>query len=562
MTAERIAAALREAAAGLGAPGADVQLERPKDPSHGDLASNLALALASRLRRAPREIAADLKGRLDGLAGIDRIEVAGPGFLNFFLELRAVGEALGRILAERSDYGRSREGEGRRIMVEFVSANPTGPLHLGHGRQAALGDALASLLEWSGWSVHREFYFNDAGRQTELLAESVLARYRQLLGHEDPVPKGGYQGEYVAEIARALLERDGLRYEDDAGGAELEAIRRFAIEAMQETQKRYLAAFGVRFDEYFAETALYREGRVRATLQALDEAGVVYERDGATWLRTATFGDQKDRVMLKSDGSATYFLPDVAYHVGKWERGFRDVINVQGADHHSTVDRVRAGLQALGIPEGYPEYLLHQMVTVVRGDEEVRFSKRSGSYTTLGELIEEVGVDVARYFFLIRRPEAHLVFDLELALDQSDKNPVYKVKYAHARLCRLSRIARRRGWDGMDGPDAPEADASLLSAPSERELTKRLADFPATLGRATKARAPHILCDYLERTAGVVNSWYQAGHPSRDPEASALVEDEPTRRARLTLAVAARIVLANGLQVLGIEAPARMTRGS
>ena len=557
MLTERIADALREAAAGLGAPGADFTLERPRDPSHGDLASNVALTLASRLRRAPRDVALDLKERLHGIEGLARIEVAGPGFLNFFLEANVVGDALTRILAERDDYGRCRDGGGRPIMVEFVSANPTGPLHMGHGRQAALGDALAALLEWSGWKVHREFYFNDAGRQMELLAQSVRARYRQLLGHDDRVPKGGYRGAYVTGVARVLLDRDGPRHESDEA---LDAIRRFAVETLRDVQRRDLDAFKVRFDEYYAETSLYREGRVRATVEALSAAGVAYERDGATWLRATAFGDQKDRVMVKSDGSATYFLTDVAYHVGKWERGFRDVINVQGADHHGTVDRVRAGLQALGLPEGYPEYLVHQMVTVVRGREEARFSKRSGSYPTLGELIDEVGADVARYFFLMRRAEAQLVFDLDLALDESDKNPVYKVKYAHARLRRLSRIARRRGWDGMDGEDAPEADAALLSRPSERELIKRLVEFPATLRRATAARAPHVVCDYLERTAGLANSWYQTGHPSRDPQASAVVGDEPLRRARLTLAVAARIVLANGLRVLGLEAPERMTR--
>ena len=443
-------------------------------------------------------------------------------------------------------------------MVEFVSANPTGPLHLGHGRQAALGDVIARLLEWSGWDVHREFYFNDAGLQITRLAETVWARYRQLLGHDEPVPEGGYHGEYVVEIARDFLEREGDRYEHDRSEAALEAMRHFAVSMLRDEQKRDLAGFNVHFDEYYSERSLYSDGLVADTIQALDETGLTYRHEGALWLRTTEFGDQKDRVMLKSDGSATYFLPDVAYHMGKWERGFQEVINVQGSDHHGTVDRVRAGLRALGRPGGYPEYLLHQMVTVERGGEEVRFSKRAGSYTTLADLVAEVGADVARYFFLMRRPEAHLTFDLDLALDQSDKNPVYKVKYAHARLCRLSRLAHEKGWDGMDGPRAPRAATALLAAPAERELINQLGEFPGFLRRAARDRAPHILCDYLERTAGLVNTWYQTGHPTRKPELAALVYDEPLRSARLTLAVAARIALRNGLKVLGIRAPEEM----
>ncbi len=558
MHAERISDALREAAAGWGIDDVRFRLDRPKESSHGDLASNIALALASRLKRPPRDIAGELAERLSRIAGVERIEVAGPGFLNFFIEADAVGGVLHRIVAAGSGYGSNEDGAGRRIMVEFVSANPTGPLHLGHGRQAALGDVIARLLEWSGWDVHREFYFNDAGLQITRLAETVWARYRQELGHDEPVPQGGYHGEYVVEIARDFLKREGDHSEHDRSEAALEAMRHFAVNMLRDEQKRDLAGFNVHFDEYYSERSLYSDGLVTDTIQALDDTGLTYRHEGALWLRTTEFGDQKDRVMLKSDGSATYFLPDVAYHMGKWERGFQEVINVQGSDHHGTVDRVRAGLQALGRPAGYPEYLLHQMVTVERGGEEVRFSKRAGSYTTLADLVTEVGADVARYFFLMRRPEAHLTFDLDLALDQSDKNPVYKVKYAHARLCRLSRLAHEKGWDGMDGPRAPRADTALLAAPVERELINQLGEFPGFLRRAARDRAPHILCDYLERTAGLVNTWYQTGHPTRRPELAALVDDEPLRSARLTLAVAARIVLRNGLKVLGIKAPEAM----
>ena len=559
MLTERISEALREAIAALGAESARFRLDRPRDTSHGDLATNAAMALAGRLGRPPREIARDLKERLAGIEGVERIEIAGPGFLNFFLEAAAMGGTVQAILGQGERYGRNEDGGGRRVMVEFVSANPTGPLHLGHGRQAALGDAIASLLEWSGWVVHREFYFNDAGGQIHRLAISVRARYRQLLGHDASVPEDGYQGEYVSEIAAGLIERDGRRYEDGQGEEALRAMRRFAVALLRREQERDLAAFKVRFDEYYPETRLYSDGLVASTISRLNETGLTYQEDGALWLRTSAFGDQKDRVMVKSDGSPTYFLSDVAYHMNKWERGFHDVINVQGSDHHGTVDRVRAGLQALDRPSGYPEYVLHQMVTVERGGEEARFSKRAGSYTTLADLVAEVGADVARYFFLMRRPEAHLTFDLELALDQSDRNPVYKVQYAHARLCRLFKLAGEKGWVA-DREALMHADTALLVDRSEREVVKQLAEFPALLRRAAAGRAPHLVCDYLEKTAGMVNSWYQTGHPTRNPELSALVEDPGLRAARLALAGAARTVLHNGLTVLGLVAPQRMVR--
>lgn len=590
---ERIAQAIRAAAETMGADDAAFRMERPKDPTHGDWASNVALALASRLRRPPRQIAQELAERLGTLDGVERVEVAGPGFLNFRLGAGEVGDALRRVLIEDGNYGRADEGRGRRIMVEFVSANPTGPLHLGHGRQAALGDAIANLLEWTGWDVHREFYFNDAGKQMDRLAESVRARCVQALGGDEPVPEGGYHGAYVTEIAQALLaefdgergggtlasgaangdgaEPDAVAESADARLPSLNAMRLFAVARLRREQERDLDEFGVRFDEFYPETRLYEDGRVADTIRALEETGLAYRKDGAAWLRTTRFGDQKDRVMVKRDGSPTYFLPDVAYHMSKWERGFHHVVNVQGSDHHSTVDRVRAGLQALGRPEGYPEYVLHQMVTVERGGEEVRFSKRVGSYTTLAELVAETGVDVARYFFLMRRPEAHLTFDLDVALDQSDQNPVYKVQYAHARLCRLRRLAESRNDSAAasdGGPrDAnsraaaePEPDLSLLRAPAERELASQLTEFPAFVARAAAQRAPQVLCGYLEKTAGLVNSWYQAGHPSRNPELAALTSDPKMSAARMTLATAAGIVLRNGLEILGVTAPKQMHR--
>ena len=543
--------------AALGVEDREVDFERPRDPDHGDWATHVALALASTLGRPPRAIAGEIAERLElEGTGIAAVEVAGPGFLNFRLSSGSVARGLREIVEEDGAYGRSRAGGDAPVVVEWVSANPTGPLHLGHGRQAALGDAIASLLEWTGWSVHREFYYNDAGNQMALLARSVRARYQQVMGRDAPLPEGGYQGRYVLEVARRLADEVGDRFLDRDDPETLEAMRRFASRVLMEEIHADLEAFRVRFDEYYRESSLYEEGRVEQTVEALRETGLVYEREGAVWLRTTEFGDQKDRVMLKSDGSPTYFLPDVAYHLTKWERGYHDAINVQGADHHGTVARVRAGLRALGLPRSYPEYVLHQMVTVERAGEEVKFSKRAGAYTTLRELADEVGVDVTRYFFQMRKPEAHLVFDLDMALDQSEKNPVYKVQYAHARM---HSIYARAGVD-REAVEGSGADPELLATDAERELIRRLTAFPDTVASAAELRAPHLLCDYLEQTAGLVNSWYHAGNPSRNPELAVLVDDPGLRAARLLLVRAVETVLANGLGILGISAPRRMER--
>ncbi|NNM32985.1 MAG: arginine--tRNA ligase [Gemmatimonadetes bacterium] len=553
---EALQQALDQALSDLGAPGQHIRLERPKDADHGDFTSNIAMVVAKVLRRPPRQIAQDLAGAVAGVTGVHRVEVAGPGFLNFFLDADSVGSVLTRLREEGESYGRSDLGRGQPIMVEFVSANPTGPLHLGHGRQAALGDGIASLLEWTGWKVHREFYFNDAGKQMEKLAHSVWIRYQQSLGVDVALPDDGYKGEYIRELADSFRQAHEDRYLNDDSPEVLRLMERHAVKVLRAEQMKDLEDFGVHFDEWYRESSLYEDGRVEATVSALKETGLTYEKDGALWLETTRFGDQKDRVMLKSDGSATYFLPDVAYHMSKWERGFTRVVNVQGSDHHGTVDRVRAGLQALGRPEGYPEYVLHQMVTVERGGQEVRFSKRAGSYATMGELVEQVGVDVARYFFLMRRPEAHLSFDLDMALDQSDKNPVYKIQYAHARMC---SIFARAAEDGVSAsPD--DAHPALLTQPAERELLNQLAEFPETVARAARDRAPHVMCDYLERTAGMVNSWYHAGNPSRNPELAVLVPDPGLSAARMALADGIRIVLRNGLATLGVTAPERMDR--
>ncbi len=541
----------------MGVEDARVGMERPRDPTHGDVATNVALTLAKRLGRPPRQIAEELVARLDlEAAGVTAVEVAGPGFLNFRLSAGAVASVLETILEADEAFGRTDGGRGEPLMVEFVSANPTGPLHLGHGRQAALGDAVASLMDWTGWKVHREFYYNDAGLQMDRLAESVRARYQELHGRPAEVPEGGYQGEYVREIAQAFAARDGDRWVDDDSSEALDAMRHYAVDVLRAEQDRDLGEFRVHFDHYFLESSLYDTGKVDETVEKLRATGYVYELEGATWLRTTEFGDDKDRVMIRSNGAPTYFVPDVAYHMDKWGRGFHRVINVQGSDHHGTVARVRAGLRALGCPEGFPEYVLHQMVRVERDGKEIKASKRAGGYTTLRELFEEIGVDVARYFLQMRKPDSHLVLDLDVALDQSDKNPVYKVQYAHARMCSIFVKA------GLE-PEEISADGvalSVLTHDLERELVKRLGEFPETIVRAAEQEAPHVVCDYLEQTAGAANSWYHAGNPSRNPELAVLVADTALRAPRLVLARALQIVLRNGLALLGIDAPQRMDR--
>ena len=557
MPQEAIRAALGAVLEGLGAGPDAVRLERPRDPSHGDLSTNVALALAGTLKRNPREVAEEIAERLDLVAaGVESVAVAGPGFLNFRLSSGAVASVLDEILGSDAAFGKSDTGGEQSVMVEFVSANPTGPLHLGHGRQAALGDAIASLLDWTGWSVHREYYYNDAGRQMDLLALSVRARYRQHLGRDESLPPDGYRGDYIAEVADALAAEVGDRFLEDDSSEALDVIRQFAVRILRAEQDRDLSDFRVHFDEYFLESSLYEDGLVDGTVEQLRATGLVYEKEGATWLRTTEFGDQKDRVMIRTSGLPTYFLPDVAYHKNKWDRGFHRVVNVQGADHHGTVARVRSGVRALGLPEGYPEYVLHQMVRVERDGQEVKFSKRAGSGVTLRELYEEVGVDVARYFFQMRKPDAQLLFDLDMALDQSDKNPVYKVQYAHARMC---SIFAKAGISPEEF-EAESSDLDVLDAELERDLLKRLREFPDTIERAATISSPHILCDYLEQTAGAANAWYHSGNPTRSPELAVLVDDDVLRSARLSLARAVQIVLRNGLTILGIDAPKRMVR--
>ncbi len=557
MSHGKIEAALCAVLRQMGVEQPTVQLERPRDLSHGDVASNVAMTLARELKRSPRQIAEQIAESLDlEAAGVEAVEVAGPGFLNFRLSSGVVASVLRGILVRDEAWGRSETGGGERVMVEFVSANPTGPLHIGHGRQAALGDAIASLLTWTGWQVHREFYYNNVGLQMESLALSVHARYLQHFGLEAEIPEGGYHGGYITEIAEGLAQEVGDRYVRDFAEQSLDEIRAFVVPILRAEQDRDLNDFRVFFDEFYLESSLYSEGRVEAAIQALKDTGLVYEHEGATWFKTTEFGDQKDRVMVRSNGLPTYFVPDVAYHLHKWQRGFHRVINVQGSDHHGTVDRVRGGTQALGLPEGFPEYVLHQMVRATRDGEDVKFSKRAGSALSLRELYDEVGVDVTRYFFQMRKPDAHMLFDVDAALDQSDKNPVYKIQYAHARMC---SIFAKAGIEA-ESVEAGATDLSVLDHELERELVKNLGEFTETLERSARQCTPHVLCEYLEQTAGSTNGWYHAGNPTRNPELAVLAEDPEIRQARLVLARAVQIVLRNGLTVLGISAPTRMDR--
>jgi arginyl-tRNA synthetase len=474
-------------------------------------------------------------------AGISSAEIAGPGFINFRVDQAKAAQGLKAIIAAGDQFGHSMVGEGKPVNIEFVSANPTGPLHVGHGRQAAIGDALASLLEWTGWKVTREFYYNDAGAQIHNLALSVQARVK---GGE--IPEGGYHGEYIKEIAQQYL----AEHPSDKSGDDLEAIRAFAVKYLRREQDLDLQAFGVKFDVYYLESSLYADGKVEQTIDSLKKAGHTFEQDGALWLRTTDYGDDKDRVVVRSKekgGTPTYFVPDVAYHVTKWKRGFTRAINVQGSDHHGTTARVRAGLQSLdmGVPEGYPEYVLHQMVTVMRAGEEVKISKRAGSYVTVRDLIDEVGRDAVRYFFLMRKGDSQLTFDVDLARTQSEENPVYYIQMAHARLSGIFRV-------GEIDPARIDASASLepLTLPEEQELIKALVDFPSIIQGAAAALEPHRIANYLHDLAARTHLWYHKAHVLNEPD--------EIMTARLVLARAAQVVLKNGLTMLGISAPERM----
>ena len=546
-----LAAALEKRFPGAGEKAA---FESPKVAAHGDFACTAAMQMAKPLKLNPRQLAeglrADLLTQPVYAQWVSDIDIAGPGFINIRLKPEAKQQIVREVLAAAERFGVA-EPNAQRLMVEFVSANPTGPLHVGHGRQAALGDAICSLYETQGWSVHREFYYNDAGVQIGTLATSTQLRAQGFKPGDPNWPEAAYNGDYIADIAADFLAKKTVKADDrefTASGDinDIDGMRQFAVAYLRHEQDLDLQAFAVKFDHYYLESSLYTSGRVEATVQKLIDAGKTYEQDGALWLRSTDYGDDKDRVMRKSDGSFTYFVPDVAYHISKWERGFTKVINIQGTDHHGTIARVRAGLQAanVGIPPGYPDYVLHTMVRVVRGGEEVKISKRAGSYVTLRDLIEWTSKDAVRFFLLSRKPDTEYTFDVDLAVQKNNDNPVYYVQYAHARI--YSVLA---SWGG-EVASLKDADLSALDSAPAQALMLLLAKYPGMLSDAARDFAPHDVTFYLRELAASYHSYYDAER--------ILVEDEAVKTARLALVAATAQVLHNGLNVLGVSAPKKM----
>ena len=576
-----LAAELEKLSPGAGDKAA---FESPKVAAHGDFASTAAMQLAKPLKLNPRQVAESLQAALMALPvyqrWVDAIEIAGPGFINFRLKPEAKQQTVREVLAAGQSYGLKPVAQDQMMLVEFVSANPTGPLHVGHGRQAALGDAICKLYASQGWNVYREFYYNDAGVQIHTLATSTLARAKGLKPGDAAWPEPAYNGDYIADIARDFIARKSVKADDREVTAtgdinDLDAIRQFAVAYLRREQDLDLQAFSVRFDNYYLESSLYSSGRVASTVERLQAAGKTYEQDGALWLKSTDYGDDKDRVMKKSDGSYTYFVPDVAYHLTKWERGYAKAINIQGMDHHGTIARVRAGLQAAGagVPAGYPDYVLHTMVRVMRHGEEVKISKRAGSYVTLRDLIEWTSADAVRFFLLSRKPDTEYVFDIDLALAKNNENPVYYVQYAHARIC--SVLLRQAGHEDTDqviknlaslgerdelqlryelvlsfAAELQGVDLSPLQSLQAQALMLLLAKYPDMLANAAQGMAPHDVAFYLRELAASYHSYYDAER--------ILVDEEDVRLARLALVAATRQVLHNGLQMLGVSAPAKM----
>lgn len=534
--------------------GARAIFETPKVAAHGDFAVTAAMQLAKPLKLNPRQVAESLKAALLAQPVYQQwvadIDIAGPGFMNIRLKPEAKQQIVREVLGAGPCFG-EQAANGQRLMVEFVSANPTGPLHVGHGRQAALGDAICNLFTTQGWSVHREFYYNDAGVQIGTLANSTQLRAQGVKPSDAAWPEAAYNGDYIQDIANDFLAKKTVQADDRSFTAsgdvnDIDGIRQFAVAYLRHEQDLDLQAFHVKFDHYYLESSLYTSGRVEATVNKLVANGKTYEQDGALWLKSTDYGDDKDRVMRKSDGSYTYFVPDVAYHIAKWERGFTKVINIQGTDHHGTIARVRAGLQAadVGIPEGYPDYVLHTMVRVVKGGEEVKISKRAGSYVTLRDLIEWTSKDAVRFFLLSRKPDTEYTFDVDLAVQQNNDNPVYYVQYAHARIC--SVLA---SWGG-ERERLASVDLSPLDSPAAQALMLKLAQYPAMLSAAAQDFAPHDVTFYLRELAASYHSYYDAER--------ILVDDEAVKLARLALVAATAQVLHNGLAVLGVSAPQKM----
>ena len=548
---------------------AQILLERPKVAAHGDLACNVAMQLARQLKKNPRAIATELIERIQSLPQskelIESFEIAGPGFINMRLSQQAKTFAIREVLRLGSDFGKNKDHAGESILIEYVSANPTGPLHLGHARQGALGDVLSNLMRTQGWNVCREFYYNDAGVQIQTLTESVRLRIKELLGETITFPENGYQGLYIKDIAKDFLDKKTIRTRDGqeitaSGNVEdVDSIRAFSVGYLKNEQDSDLNALGVSFDNFYLESSLYSDGLVERAVNALIASGHTYEQDGALWLRTTDFkefGDDKDRVMRKQDGHYTYFVPDVAYHLSKFERGFVKAVDIQGSDHHGTTARVRIGVQVAGqqlglnVPKVFPVYVLHKMLKVIKNGEEVKMSKRSGTYVTLRDLVNWVGKDAARFFLVSRKADSEFVFDIDLALSQSDENPVYYLQYAHARICSVFAQAKEKGFSIPTQETIAEMDLSALSDKNAQALIARISEFPETLSVAAKECAPHTLCFYLKDLAGDFHAFYNAER--------VLVEDEAVRNARLALLLAARQVLRNGLDLLGVSAPEKI----
>ena len=547
-----LAAALDQLLPGAGDKAA---FESPKVAAHGDFACTAAMQLAKTLKQNPRQVAEQLKALLDAAPAfgqwVDAVEIAGPGFINIRLKPAAKQQTVRSILAQGAAYGRQRQDAGQKMIVEFVSANPTGPLHVGHGRQAALGDAICNLFETQGADVWREFYYNDAGVQIHTLATSTQARAKGVNPGDVAWPELAYNGDYIADIAADFMARKTVKADDrefTASGdiEDLDAIRQFAVAYLRHEQDLDLQAFSVRFNNYYLESSLYQSGRVESAVAQLKAAGKTFEEGGALWLKSTDYGDDKDRVMKKTDGTYTYFVPDVAYHLAKWERGYTKAINIQGMDHHGTIARVRAGLQAAGegVPLGYPDYVLHTMVRVVKGGEEVKISKRAGSYVTLRDLIEWTSADAVRFFLLSRKPDTEYTFDIDLAVAKNNENPVYYVQYAHARICSVLAA-----WGG-DVASLQQADLSALSTAPAQSLMLLLAKYPDMLANAAHSLAPHDVAFYLRELAASYHSYYDAER--------ILVEDDGVKQARLALVASVAQVLHNGLAVLGVSAPVKM----
>lgn len=570
---EQIIALFTRALISVGASSQTPRLEKPKDTSHGDIACTVALQCAKALKKNPRAIATEIVAAInsdpESSKLVSSIEIAGPGFINLRLNAASKFSVVKDVLTQGEHYGESDAQKGRSVLLEYVSANPTGPLHLGHARQGALGDVLSRVMRTQGYRVMREFYYNDAGVQIDNLTLSVQARGRQLLGlaGEEDFPENGYHGDYIQEIAKDYLSKKALTtvtgevVESNGNIEDTQAVRRYSVAYLRNEQDSDLKALGVAFDNFYLESSLYTTGRVNRAVQAMIDSGNTYEADGALWLRTTAdafkdFHDDKDRVMRKKDGHFTYFVPDVAYHLAKFERGFDRAINIQGSDHHGTVARVRIGLQSAGpafsmsIPKDFPEYLLHKMLMVVKDGQEVKMSKRAGTYVTLRDIVDWVGRDAARFFLVARKSDAEFVFDVDLALSKSDENPVYYLQYAHARICSVLNQAKEKGYSVPSESEAAALDLSNLTSEAAAQLASRMGEYGKTLSIAARDLAPHLICVYLKELAASFHAFYNADR--------VLVEDEALRNSRLALLLATRRVLANGLEVLGVSAPERM----